>query len=249
VCVVPTVERGTNASLGVLHGDLRAIFGERLQCLLAYGAGIAIGRRPSGVDQSVHSLALVDRISFSDLTACAVRTGDWKRLGLGVPLILSRDEFVRSLDAFPLEYGAIIATHVVIGGEDPFRGIAVAPDDVRRACEVQAKSHLIHLREGYLEAEGEPTALAALVGASAPAFAALAVNIARLHGTPETEPPLIAKTLAQLTDASPVALERIFAALSSPPMSGAEAASLYPAYLDASERLWRYIDQWRSDRP
>ena len=38
--------------------------------------------------------------------------------------------------------------------------LTVDPADLRRACEVQARSHLLHLREGYLETRGRADALA-----------------------------------------------------------------------------------------
>ena len=46
---------------------------------------------------------------------------------------------------------------------DPFDGLRVEPADLRRACEVQARSHLLHLREGYLETRGRGDALAVLI--------------------------------------------------------------------------------------
>ena len=75
---------------------------------------------------------------------------------LAVPLLLSRDEFLRTLDVFPVEYGEIIANHRLIVGEDILAGLQVSEADLRRGCELQAKSHLIHLREGYLETGGSP---------------------------------------------------------------------------------------------
>ena len=93
-------------------------------------------------------------------------TPDWLR-----PSILAAHEFERSLDAFPLEFGAIVADHVVVAGENPFVASTVEAADVRRACEVQARSHLLHLRQGYLEAGGNPDALAVLIVGSAAPFA------------------------------------------------------------------------------
>ena len=82
-------------------------------------------------------------------------------------------QFRRSLDAFPLEYGEIIRAHARVFGADPFDGMAIPREDLRRACETQVKSHLVHLREGYIEAGNRPQRVADLVTASAPAFAAL----------------------------------------------------------------------------
>jgi hypothetical protein len=90
---------------------------------------------------------------------------------------------VRSLaDAFPFEFGAILAAHVVVSGTDPFAGLRVNAADLRRASEIQARSHLLHLREGYLETHGRSDAVADLIVRSAPSLAALVTSVARLHG-------------------------------------------------------------------
>ena len=64
----------------------------------------------------------------------------------------------------------------LVYGDNPFAGVTIAPDDLRRACETQAKSHLVHLREGFIESGGRPTGVAELVATSAPAFAAAAAE-------------------------------------------------------------------------
>ena len=96
--------------------------------------------------------------------------------------MIGRREFARSLDVFPLEFGAIISSHRVVFGDDPFQGLAVKDQDVRRACEIDVKGHLLHLRESYVESRGELSAVARLVEASAAALRTLAGNVARLDG-------------------------------------------------------------------
>src|SRR5205807_2291386 len=110
--------------------------------------------------------------------------GAWHDRGLATPLLVAAHEFDRSLDAFPIEFGAILADYSVAAGADPFAGLAVDPADLRRACEVQARSHLLHLREGYLETRGRSDALSDLIVKSAAPFAALLVALARLEGHP-----------------------------------------------------------------
>ncbi len=133
-----------------LAADLRRVFGARLRSLAAYGLTI-----PAPPPRMLHTLALVDRLTFEDLVRCVPLADGWRRRSLAVPLVLELEEFMRTLDVFPLEYGDIIAHHVLIAGTDPFSGTRVAQADVRRACELSAKSHLIHLREAFLETGGE----------------------------------------------------------------------------------------------
>ena len=130
--------RGDPGPLAAALHDLQHIFGDRLQAFVAYGDANAI---------PAPSLALVQTISADDLNRCAARVLSWHRAGCATPLMLTRDEFAGSLDAFPIEYGEILDTHRVLFGADPFAGLAIRDEDLRRACEVQVKSHLVHLRE------------------------------------------------------------------------------------------------------
>ena len=121
----------------------------------------------------MQTLAMVETLTGADLRACAASVERWHDAGLATPLLLAANEFERSLDAFPLEFGGILADHLVIAGNNPFDGLRVEPADIRRACEVQARSHLLHLREGFLETRGRADALAVLIVRSAAPFAAL----------------------------------------------------------------------------
>ena len=105
-----------------LERDLRAIFGDRLQSLVVYGA------RRRGRRSHRPTLAVVDGLIAP--TTCAPApdgSAAWHDAGLGTPLLLAAHEFERSLDAFPFEFGAILADHVVVSGRDPFDGPARRP--------------------------------------------------------------------------------------------------------------------------
>src|SRR5207253_6685789 len=140
--------------VSTLERDLREIFGARLQSLVAYGLRSSTSTHDHA-DGAAHAsapvartMAVVETLTAEDLEACADRAARWHDAGLATPLLLAADEFGRSLDVFPLEFGAILADHVVVAGKNPFDGLTVDPADVRRATEVQARSHLLHLREG-----------------------------------------------------------------------------------------------------
>jgi len=170
----------------------------------------------------------------------------WQRERIGTPLLLPEDEFRRSLDAFPLEYGEIQRAHELLFGANPFDGITIDHADLRRACETQIKSHLVHLREGFIEAGGTPRAVTELVTASAPAFGSLLRNIARLNGSGARDRATATRDgarLAQLPDSvvtDILSLERPSA------MPTTDAAKLFPEYLAAVEQLARFVDTWRA---
>jgi hypothetical protein len=247
-----------------LHRDLVRVFGERLRSLLVYDAhgasllaadeerGGAAGAaadpdaahatRPH--EQRVHTMAVVDSLRMDDLRACGALAADWARQGLSTPLLLLPTELGRSLDAFPLEFSQIMAHHVVLAGADPFEQLGVKAEDVRRACEVQARSHLLHLREGFIEAEGRPAAIAVLIAASSAPFRALLGSVARLQGSNARTPDQLA-TYAETALAVPAALVRKVLQISRPDdLDPSDAIRLYGEYLDATERLVKIVDEW-----
>lgn len=223
-------------SVRTLERDLRSLFGDRLQSLSMY-AGHADER-------VVHTMAVVDALGGGDLRACAARVGSWHAAGLATPLLVAAHEFERSLDVFPLEFGGIIANHVVVSGADPFEKLTVDPADVRRACEVQARGHLLHLREGFLETRGNSDALALLLVESAPAFAALLASVARLETEIGSDPAAAGRHVERMLGVSPGSIAAIVALAGVHEIPAADAERLFPPYLDASERLVQYVDGW-----
>jgi hypothetical protein len=225
----------------VLVGDLRSVFGDRLRSVVAYGPHIeGLSAAP------LTCLALVSSHEFTDFEACARHAARWHRNRIATPLVLSETEFRRSLDAFPLEYGEIIRAHQRVHGSDPFAGVAIAQLDLRRACETQIKSHLVHLREEFIESGGEPEAVAEVVAASAPAFTALLRHVAWLNGSSVRE--RVEATRAGAYAAGiPDDLVTAMLALEQPSdVRTSDPARLFPQYLDAMERLASTVDTWLS---
>ena len=220
---------------GLLH-DLQGTFGPRLNAFVTYGHE---GTTP------LPSLAIVESLTVEDLSACARHAKSWHRDGAATPLILTRDEFADSLDAFPLEYGEILDTYRLLHGGDPFTGLSIRPEDLRRACEVLAKSHLLHLRENYMDGSARPAAISALVAESAPAFATLLRRLARLDGNKATTPLELGHYAAARPGLDARVVGDVFALAASGDQSGVDPLRLFPDYLAAAEQLARFIDAWR----
>lgn len=223
-----------------LVGDLRNVFGDRLQSVVAYGP------RVDGHDAGpLTCMALVSSLGVSDLEACARHTATWHRNRLATPLVMSVTEFTTSLDSFPLEFGEIIRAHQKVYGTDPFEGVAIAQPDLRRACETQIKSHLVHLREGFLESSGEPEAIASLVAESAPAFTALLRHVAWLSGVQTKERLDATRAGARAAGLSEMVVADMIALEQGPTVRASDPARLFPDYIAAVEQLARAVDAWR----
>jgi hypothetical protein len=183
-----------------LASQLREIFGNRVKMIAEFGAHAQV-------------CGIVDTVTIEDLDKCAALFAKDRP----APLLMLVDELSRALDAFPLEFNEIISTRRLIAGTDLLAALTVPVEDLRRACEAQARGHLVHLREGYIEAAGKAKSVTQLVSASDVPFRALVSNIARLDGT-SGEQLQIQLGLAT-TD--------------------------FPAALGSAERLVEYVDRWR----
>jgi hypothetical protein len=213
--------------------DLQRVFGARLQAFVAHSPG----HRPEA------SLALVASLTFDDLTACAAAADAWRRAGAATPIVLPRDEFAQALDAFPVEFGDIIAHHTTLWGTDPFAGLRVEPQDLRRACEGEVRSLLLHLREDYMEAAGGRAAVETLMREAAPRFRTVLRLIARLEDAPSADEGL-ARFAAGPLGLDPATVSDVLH-LADADRGTVDAVRLFPACLAAVERLARYTDAWR----
>jgi hypothetical protein len=238
----------------ILERDLREVFGGRLQSLVRYGG---IAQPSTGHDDAhgghhheparTHALVIVDTLTPDDLRSCAARIASWHDAGLATPLILSPDEFSRSLDVFPFEFSSILANHDLVYGRNPFDGLRIESADLRWACEVQARGHLLHLRQGYVETRGRADALAVLIVRSAPAWASLLQNMARLDGVTSSEV-TVAVRHAERTLNLTSGLGEIVSLVGVKEITSEHAKALFPAYLQTVERLTKHVDNWSSGK-
>jgi hypothetical protein len=225
-----------------LERDLRGIFGARLQSLVVYRPASGASGTPTP------TFAVVESMSTDDLRACADRVLGWHEAGLATPLLLGTHELGRALDAFPLEFGAIVADHVLVAGLDPFAGLSISVHDLRRACEVQVRSHLLHLREGFIESRGRSDQIGNLIAASAAPLASLLMSVARLQGAAvATTDATAAAALVERVASLPAGSLSAIVALGSHPPPSDRARRLFPDYLATIERLAHYVDQWSAN--
>lgn len=219
---------GRRGDFETLARDAARIFGDRFVALVAYDY-----RR---------SAVFADSITVADLAAAARHADRWAARNLEVPLMLTPDEFRRSLDTFPVEYGAILRRHLVIAGTPPFEGVSVARADLRRALEVLAKGHVLHLRAGAINTGGRAARGRELIAASIDSFRAILASAARLHDRElETDEALAEFAAAELL----IPAATVQGLLAIDERSDFDPSAIMPPYLDAAERVWAALDRWR----
>jgi hypothetical protein len=225
----------TRRAFDRLGQDLLRVLGSRFVALVA--------------SSETASVAFASTIEAGDLDALGALVESWHHEQLETPLLLTPDELRRSLDAFPLEYQALIERHIVIAGTPPFAGLTVHHVYLRQACEVEAKGHLIHLRQAWLEAAGHDERLADVMAASAAPLRTLLANVARLDGGDDSlaaDPDQAALEGARLAGLDVSLVRNVLAfGSASAPAAASDASAQMPAYLAAAESLWVFVDQWQ----
>ncbi|MBK9240956.1 MAG: hypothetical protein IPL75_11985 [Acidobacteria bacterium] len=214
-----------------LAADLTRVFSDRFVALVAYGP-----TRTAAFARSIHA---------DDLDALTPLADRWQREGLDTPLLITPLEFERSLDAFPLEYQALLDRHEVIAGESPFTNARPSEADLRRACEVQAKAFLIHLRQGWIQAAGHAHEQELLLAESAAPLRALLASVAQLQHASHATDADIAAFAGQATGV-PADLVAGILALEQHPEAAGRLTSRLGEYLGVAERLWAHVDGWRA---
>jgi hypothetical protein len=242
--------RSWRQAVDALLVDLRVVFEGRLKSFVVYEAHGTLGEAAADLDgelrheDQVHTLVVADGLSYADLARLAPLAKTWATRGLAVPLVLEPGELRRSLDAFPLEFSHMIARHLVVAGDDPFEGLVVEEADIRRACETEARSHLLHLREGFIQAAGDPDALAKLVSASAVPLRALLIDIAQLQGVAARTTDALVRFMDERFGVPAESIRPALSQKESGRFRALEVGAFFPAYLRAVERVVSVVDEW-----
>lgn len=115
---------------------IKNILGENLVTLAEYNNG-----------DEVRCLAICNSLDFKTIT-------DLKGLDT-IPMVFTKEEIKNALDVFPVEFLNIKRHHKVIYGEDILKDINVSRQNLRHQLEFEFRSKLIHLRQSYMQSNGD----------------------------------------------------------------------------------------------
>ena len=168
----PTVEHFAHEVAGAL--------GERLVALLLYGSAARGTHVPDRSD--VNTLLICDAVDEDLFARLEPAVRGWTRAGHPAPLILTEREWRASADAFPIEYEDMRHAHRVLAGRDPWAGVTVRREDLRRELEQEVKGKLVRLRQAYVAFRSEPKRLGPVLVGSAAGFFTMLRTALRLAG-------------------------------------------------------------------
>jgi len=130
----------------------------------------------------INLMLVLEDPSPSRLRALAPAFAAWRKSAAEAPLLISRAEWARASDVFPIEITDMRAGYRVLRGSDPLAETRVDPADLRQALERELRGKLLRLRQGYAAAAGDERALGQLAGASAGTILVLFRSVLTLAG-------------------------------------------------------------------
>jgi predicted nucleotidyltransferase len=97
----------------------------------------------------INVVLIVDHLETDTLERLHDPLVRWREVAGDLPLLLTRAEWQRSADAYPLEIAEMRTAYRVLRGADPLAGVSVRPADLRQALERELRGKLLRLRQGY----------------------------------------------------------------------------------------------------
>jgi hypothetical protein len=162
--------------------EVKGQFGEQLEGMLLYGSAVRGEFLPGRSNLNI--LLLVSSYDSAVLKQYSTLHRQWSKEQIVVPLFMTEEELHLSAVVFPLEFLEIQEQHRVLGGRDPFIGFHVKTDRLREAVVQGLMSHLLRLRQRYVEGGGSGEATTLLLPLSITSTIPLLRGVQRLLGRP-----------------------------------------------------------------
>lgn len=222
--------------------DVAAALGGRLGALLLYGSAAREERVPRRA--ALNTLLVCDAVDETLFAALEPAVRTWTRAGHPAPLIFTAQEWRDSSDAFAIEYEDIRQSHRLLAGRDPWQGISVRREDLRRQLEFELVGKLVRLRQAYAAARSDAKRLTELVVGSASGFFTMLRSVLRLSGRAvPAAPDEVVRDAAALVGFSAAALDDLVAhARGGPPLALAPRDPRAVAYLATVARTAEFVN-------
>jgi hypothetical protein len=169
-------------TLAAFADQVAAALGPRLVSLLLYGSAAREQETRTGEQDGMNTLLIVDRADAELFGWLSTPVRGWVAAKHPPPLVLTEREWRDSADAFPVEYEDIRAAHRVLAGRDPWHGIRVQSEHVRRQLEHELMGKLVHLRQAYAAEWNSTGRLAEVIDGTRAGFLTMLRAILRLAG-------------------------------------------------------------------
>ncbi|HUH64904.1 MAG TPA: hypothetical protein VLZ07_00595, partial [Syntrophales bacterium] len=101
---------------------------------------------------------------------------------VSTPIFMTQAEILSSLDCYPIEFLSMKRHYTVVSGPDILSTLTFKPSYLRLQAERELKAKILHLRRGFLDAEGNARRIRELIKPSFTAFISIFRALLYLKG-------------------------------------------------------------------
>src|SRR5271157_210920 len=148
--------------------DFKKVFGSDLISIILYGSGASGHYVPGKSD--INFLIILSERGIDNLDRAFSTVARWRKRKVAIPLFMTKAEILSSRDTYPIEFLSMKKHYVTVNGEDVLAGLSFEPSHLRLQSDREFKGKLVHLRRGFLGAEGQARQIRELIKASFTAF-------------------------------------------------------------------------------
>jgi predicted nucleotidyltransferase len=191
---------------------------------------------------NINLLVVADRLPPEVLRGLGRGLSEWRKATHEPPLLVTRAEWTRASDVFPIEITDMRAAHNVLRGDNPLDGLEVSLSDLRAELERELRGKLLRLRQGYAARSADQAALGDLAARSASTMLVLLRGVLTLEARPIPSDPLQVATVASAMMG--IESEGFLGVVRHRGEAGWRCSvSEFEAYLDAVARAAGFVDQ------
>ncbi|MEN6318386.1 MAG: hypothetical protein ABFD82_06480 [Syntrophaceae bacterium] len=222
--------------------DFKSVFASDLISIILYGSGASGHYVPGKSD--INFLVILSEGGIDNLEKAISIISRWRKQKVAIPLFMTKAEVLSSLDSYPIEFLTMKKHYVLVYGEDILAGLSFEQSHLRLQFERELKGKILHLRSGFLEAEGKVKRIRELIQISFTAFISIFKALLYFQGIdiPQKRRDVI-KSVAAVYPIDPVIFLKcadIKEGLDRIPT--AEVQILFKAYMKEIEKLSTFVD-------
>jgi len=222
--------------------DYKALFGDDLVSIILYGSAAGQDFQP-GLS-NINFMVVLTENGIEQIDQAFGVVTKWRKRGVALPLLLT-EAFVRgSLDVYPIEYLGFQRHHVLVFGKEILKDLEFKTESLRLQCEREIKGKLLLLREAFMESNGKPKALKAILKEAFPALIAISEALLYLRGDdiPPTRREIIRAAAGAFEIEAGVFEVIIDIRRGSSGLRDGELVALFKGFLNEMQRLSNKID-------
>jgi hypothetical protein len=148
--------------------DFKKIFGNDLLSIILHGSGARGEYIPGKSD--INFLIVLSQAGIRYIDKAIAMLGQWRKRNVAIPLFMTKEEILSSLDSYPVEFLTMKENHGLVYGSDILSTLSIEYGPLRLQCERELKGKIFNLRSGLIETEGNAKRIRELIKVSLNAF-------------------------------------------------------------------------------